>query len=128
MKAEAITQDCIIADSAEPKSIEELRRMGWNVQGAKKGPDSIRNGIDKIKGYKVWYTSSSANLHNEYSKYAWKLDKNNKPMNQPAGGDDHLLDSCRYACNFLLYESMPMSTIKKTNNTFIINTNFDEAF
>src|ERR1700761_354053 len=52
----------LIADSAEPKSIEELRRLGWNIKGAKKGADSIKNSIDILKRYKLNITRKSVNL------------------------------------------------------------------
>jgi phage terminase large subunit len=59
----------IIADSAEPKSIEELRRLGWYVTGAKKGPDSIVNSIDILKRYRINVTRQSVNLRNELGRY-----------------------------------------------------------
>lgn len=82
----------IIADSAEPKSIEELRRKGWNIQGAYKGTDSIRNGIDKIKQYEVYVDPSSTNILDEYAQYCWKSGSD-KPIDEY----NHALDAIRYA-------------------------------
>ena len=82
----------IIADSAEPKSIEELKRKGWNIQGAYKGPDSIRNGIDKIKQFEVFVDEASDDLRKEYELYSWKAGTD-KPIDE----HNHALDAVRYA-------------------------------
>src|SRR5437588_2565525 len=68
----------IIADSAEPKSIEELRRMGWHVTPAKKGADSVKLSIDILKRYKLNITRNSINLRNELARYKWKADLSGK--------------------------------------------------
>ncbi len=65
----------IIADSAEPKSIEELRRFGWRITGAKKGADSVKNSIDILKRYKLNVTRQSTNLRMELGRYKWKTDQ-----------------------------------------------------
>jgi len=84
--------DTIIADSAEPKSIEELRRLGYNIQKAYKGPDSIQSGINKIKQYEVYMNPESSNLHAEADLYCWK-EGTDKPIDQ----HNHLIDALRYA-------------------------------
>ena len=86
----------IVADSAEPKSIEELRRLGWNITGAKKSPDSINNSIDILKRYRINITRTSINLHNELSRYKWKTDGSGKSMNVPVDSWNHLVDPLRY--------------------------------
>lgn len=86
----------IIADSAEPKSIEELRRMGWNISAAKKGPDSVANSIDILQRYKVNITRASTNLRNELGRYKWKTDKAGRSVNQPVDSWNHLIDAFRY--------------------------------
>ena len=88
--------DIIYADSAEPKSIEELYRRGWNIKGAVKGPDSIQKGIDLIKQYKLIISTDSLNLIDEIRNYSWMKDKEGKYINRPVG-NDHVLDSLRYA-------------------------------
>ncbi|MES2266500.1 MAG: terminase large subunit [Bacteroidota bacterium] len=86
----------IIADSAEPKSIEELKRMGWFVTGAKKGADSIKNSIDILKRYKLNVTRNSVNLRKELEKYKWRTDKDGRTLNQPIDTCNHLIDPLRY--------------------------------
>lgn len=87
----------IIADSAEPKSIEELRRMDWNVHPALKGADSVNMGLDILKRYRINVTRSSSNLRDELSKYKWRTDKvTGNTMNQPIDAFNHLIDPLRY--------------------------------
>jgi phage terminase large subunit len=86
----------IVADSAEPKSIYELQMAGWAVIPAKKGPDSVRTGIDVLKRYKMHITRRSANLKKELSSYKWKVDRNGKTLNEPVDFNNHLLDPLRY--------------------------------
>jgi phage terminase large subunit len=86
----------IVADSAEPKSIEELKRLGWHVTGAKKGADSIKNSIDILKRYKLNVTRNSINLRKELERYKWKMDNSGKTINQPVDTFNHLIDPLRY--------------------------------
>jgi phage terminase large subunit len=86
----------IIADSAEPKSIEEVHRMGFNIHGANKGKDSIQNSIDILKRYKLHVLRGSVNLIKELNSYKWKQDKNGNPLNEPVDFNNHLCDSLRY--------------------------------
>lgn len=92
----------VIADSAEPKSIAEVRLYGINVLPCKKGADSIRHGIMGVQDQKVFVTKSSVNLIKEYRNYMWDVDKNGKQLNKPEGGKDHLMDAVRYAMNSLV--------------------------
>lgn len=86
----------IVADSAEPKSIEEIRRMGWNIEESKKGPDSIKNGIDILKRYKINITANSINLKRELNRYIWKKAKTGEQVNVPIDAYNHLIDALRY--------------------------------
>lgn len=87
----------IIADSAEPKSIEELRRLGLNrIKPAAKGPDSIKNGIQNIQSYKIVVHPSCSNIIVELSNYVWDT-KDGKALNKPIDDYNHLLDALRYA-------------------------------
>jgi len=86
----------IVADSAEPKSIEELRRLGLHVTGAKKGADSIINSIDILKRYTLNITRQSVNLRNELGRYKWKTDRSGKNLNVPVDSWNHLIDPLRY--------------------------------
>lgn len=86
----------IVADSAEPKSIEELKRLGYPVIGAVKGADSINQGIDAIKRYPLYIHSQSKNLIEEFSSYLWAKDKDGKPTNKPIDKFNHGIDAGRY--------------------------------
>lgn len=84
------------ADSAEPKSIEEIRREGKMIKGATKGRDSILFGIQLMQGQEYLVTSQSINLIKELRGYIWDTDKTGKRLNKPRGGNDHLIDALRY--------------------------------
>jgi phage terminase large subunit len=88
----------IIADSAEPKSIETLHRLGHNVKGAKKGPDSVRAGIDIMKRYSLKIHESSADVIKEFRNYKWSTDKDGRMLPKPVGLNDHSIDAVRYVC------------------------------
>jgi phage terminase large subunit len=80
----------IIADSAEPKSIEEIRRRGWRIRPVTKGQDSVRSGIDKLKQYPIRVHKDSINVISELRNYSWKKDyKTNRPMNKPEDENNH---------------------------------------
>lgn len=86
----------IVADSAEPKSIEELKRMGLYIMPAKKGTDSIKNGLDILQRYKLNVTKNSTNLITELRTYSWNTDKSGKALNVPIDAYNHLIDPLRY--------------------------------
>ena len=88
--------ELIIADSAEPKSIEEIRRLGYMIKGCTKGKDSILFGIQLMQNQEYLVTSSSLNLIKELRGYVWDSDKSGKQLNKPRGGNDHLIDALRY--------------------------------
>jgi phage terminase large subunit len=85
----------VFADSAEPKSIEEIYRMGWNVKPTIKG--SINIGIDIIRRYKLHATESSFNLIKELRNYKYIEDKNGNITNNPVDNFNHALDALRYS-------------------------------
>jgi len=91
-----IGNDEVIADSAEPKSIEEIYQMGINIHPAIKGQDSVRAGINKIKEFKIKVTARSRNVIRELKHYKWKMDKNGESLNEPVKLFDDLLDAMRY--------------------------------
>ena len=86
----------VYADSAEPKSIDEIRRYGINIKGVTKGKDSINYGIDVMQRNEYLVTSSSTNLIKELRSYCWDTDKTGVRLNKPAGGNDHAIDAFRY--------------------------------
>lgn len=87
----------VIADSAEPKSIDEIRRLGPMILPATKGPGSINQGIQYVQQQKISVTKRSENIWNEYSNYAWLVDKEDNTLNKPKPGYDHAMDAIRYA-------------------------------
>lgn len=90
-------EDVIVADSAEPKSITEIRKDGWNIIGAEKGQDSIRSGIDAVRRYKLNVTEDSSNLIKELRNYKWREDADGQKDNRPVDAFNHALDALRYA-------------------------------
>ena len=89
--------DEIWADSAEPKSIEELHRMGWNIKPTAKGSDSVMAGIDILKRHKLYITKESKNTIKEMQNYKWQEDKNGNLLNKPIDTFNHAIDATRYA-------------------------------
>ena len=91
-------RDEIYADSGEPKSIEEIYRMGWNIKPATKGRDSVNIGIDMLKRYALHITKESTNTIKEFRNYKWKEDKNGIVLNTPVDMFNHSIDAIRYGC------------------------------
>lgn len=87
----------IICDSAEPKSIEELKQLGLKTLPAKKGKDSIKNGIQHIQNYRIIIHPRCVNFITEINNYSWAKDRYGKPVNQPVDMFNHLMDALRYA-------------------------------
>ena len=90
------SNEMIVADSAEPKSIEDLRRASFRIEGAKKGADSIRNSIDTLQAFKLHVTKSSINLIKELRNYKWVTDNDGKHTSQPIDNYNHAIDAVRY--------------------------------
>jgi len=88
--------DEIVADSAEPKSIQELRDMGWNVFAAVKGPDSVRNGIIQMQAMQIYIIKGSTNIVKEFSTYSWRKDSQGKVTPVPQDMFNHAIDGVRY--------------------------------
>ena len=89
--------DEIFADAAEPKSIDEIKLHGWNIKPAPKGPDSVRQGIDKVNQYRQFWTKRSLNAIKEMRNYRYIADKNGTITNKPTDCWNHALDARRYA-------------------------------
>ena len=88
----------ITADSAEPKSIDELRNLGlYRVSAANKGKDSINNGIQYIQDFEIIIHPRCVNFLTEISNYTWDKDKFGNKLNKPIDDFNHLLDAFRYA-------------------------------
>ena len=92
----------IYMDSSEPRLIDELRRMGWNIRPSLKGRDSVNAGIDLLKRYKIHITKESNNAIQEFRNYKWKEDKTGKLINTPEDKNNHIIDAVRYATYSIL--------------------------
>ena len=88
-----------IADSAEPKSIDEIASYGVSIMPASKGKDSILQGIQYVQDQRISVTKRSLNLIKEYRNYLWLTDKDGKIVNEPSPIFNHCMDSIRYAIN-----------------------------
>lgn len=86
----------IWADSAEPKSIEEIRRAGFNIKSVEKGKDSIVYGISVLQDKEILVTKPSINLIKELRSYSWDTDKAGKKLNKPIDDFNHAIDALRY--------------------------------
>ncbi len=93
----------VMADSAEPKSIDEIKAYGINIMPCKKGKDSVRQGIQLVQDQPIAITKRSVNVIKEYRNYLWAQDKDGKYIqpNEPVKGNDHGLDAIRYAMETL---------------------------
>lgn len=89
-------KELITADSSEPKSIAELREGGLRVKPARKGPDSIRNGIQFIQDFKIIIHPRCVNFITEISNYTWEKDKFGNMLNRPIDDFNHCMDALRY--------------------------------
>ena len=90
--------DCIVvADSAEPKSIDEIKLYGVTIMPCVKGKNSIKSGIQFVQSQPIAYTKRSKNIKTEYDSYAWLVDKDGNTLNEPDPKcDDHAMDAGRY--------------------------------
>jgi len=97
-----VLQTLVIADSAEPKSIDEIKSYGINIQPASKGSDSVEHGIQFIQDKRMSMTKRSINVIKEYRNYLWKTDKDGKILNIPEHSFSHSMDAIRYAMSSLV--------------------------
>lgn len=98
----------IVADAAEPKSIAELRRLGINrIIGATKGPDSVKNGIDRLQRYDIIIDERCPKTIEEFENYTWVKDKKTgEYINQPVDTFNHHIDSIRYGTQNVMKQKM----------------------
>lgn len=92
----------IYADSAEPKSIDELKKYGHRIYPAKKGPDSIIYGIGLLQEQQLFVTKRSINIKQELTNYSWKKDKDGNTLNTPIDNWNHQIDAIRYLATMKL--------------------------
>ena len=96
------SKSLIIADSAEQKSIEEIRRLGiQRIKASVKGPDSVIHGIQRVQQYNLIIHPSCQNIITELENYSWQKDKNGEYINKPQDSFNHYLDALRYSLQCL---------------------------
>lgn len=86
----------VIADSADPRLIQEISNGGIKIYPVEKGPRSINAGIDKMQGMEIFITKRSYNLQREFRNYVWAKDKDGNYINEPEDHDNHGIDAARY--------------------------------
>ena len=106
----------VVADSAEPKSNDEIKSYGVNLVPVVKGKDSIKQGIQYVQDQKISVTERSINLIKEYRNYLWKTDKNGQIINEPEGGLDHALDAVRYRLSSMKPQREAKKSYKSNNS------------
>lgn len=92
----------VIADSAEPKSIDEIRSYGVVIMAAEKGKDSVLQGIQLVQGQRISVTKRSNNIIKEFRNYLWLTDKNGTIINEADHTWSHAMDAGRYGMGSLL--------------------------
>ena len=97
VKLNATNSDLVIADSAEPRLIDELKHKGLNIRPTIKGPDSVRAGIKRLQDYKLVVTPDSNNIVKELNNYVW----HDKKSDTPIDNFNHAIDAIRYAFMYL---------------------------
>lgn len=108
----------VVADSAEPKSIDELATYGIPIIGADKGKDSVKNGIDLVQDQQISVTKRSVNIIKEYRNYLWETDKEGKILNVPEHGFSHSMDAIRYAIRSMPKLVQPLTAEQRRTRTF----------
>lgn len=96
MRSNSVGLSPVYADAAEPKSIAEIRRYGFNIKAADKGRDSINYGINILQQYNFKVTQRSTNLIKELRSYTWDKDKTGNKLNKPIDAFNHGIDAMRY--------------------------------
>lgn len=101
------TSDYIKADSSDPGSIDHLNSQGFNLDGAKKGPGSVKAGINWLQGYKIIIDPECEHAREAARQYTWQVDRiTKKKLNVPVHTFSHMWDATRYACeDHILTES-----------------------
>lgn len=97
LKQEGIQREEIFADSAEPKSIREIKNYGFRIMPTKKGRDSIMYGIGLLQEKDILVTKRSNHIKEELNNYMWKKDRDGETMNVPIDTFNHCIDAVRYA-------------------------------
>lgn len=113
IKKQGYAKESITGDSAEPKSIDELYDYGLRIKGAKKGRDSILNGIQWIQDLKIIIHPRCTNFITEISNYTWDKDRFGKTLNIPVDDFNHLMDAMRYALEEYITGKVELNLFKE---------------
>lgn len=112
----------VIADCAEPKSIDEIASYGLPVLPSKKGQGSLLQGIQYVQGAKIYITKNSINILEEYENYSWDIDKDGNSINRPKDNYNHAMDAIRYAISsYFISKEEEISKPKNTNSAAYIH-------
>ena len=110
--ADTILMSCgnnkVYCDSAEPRTIYELKRRGVNAKAAKKGRDSILQGLTFMRQHKIFVHENSVEAIDEFKKYKWQEDNDGRVIDKPIDIYNHVADSCRYAVSTALGSRMKL--------------------
>ena len=109
------SQHQIIADCAEPKSIRELQAAGLWVTASPKGADSIINGLDILKRYKIHVTRRSTGILDNLRSYKWAKDRDGNTTNKPEDKNNHGIDALRYVALAKLREHREVRGVRRRN-------------
>src|SRR5699024_2181569 len=113
---ERIASEYITWDSAEPRSVQDLKRNGIKALPAKKGPGSSEHGINSLQGHKIVVDESCTETIKELAKYKYKVDKDGNVIAKPVDANNHLLDALRYARESEMIQNKP--TVKLFKHGF----------
>ena len=113
------SKDYVVADSSEPKSIDEINAYGFKVKRAVKGRDSINFGIDTLQQNDFYVTQRSTNLITELRSYMWEQDKTGKTINKPVDAFNHCIDPMRY----LASDKLTKKSTQKAHGVRLRNNN-----
>lgn len=117
----------VVADSSEPKSIAEIASHEVMIKGARKGSDSKLFGIQFVQNQRISVTKRSSHLIQEYQKYFWQTDDNDRIINKPQDGNDHALDAVRYAMTSIYPDyRQRLPTAKFATGKFVLD-NLDKG-
>ena len=115
IKYKGYSKEKIVGDSSEPKSIDDIKRQGvYKIKGARKGKDSILNGIQYIQDFKIYVHPKCENTLIELSNYVWDTKEGNV-INKPIDDYNHLMDALRYSI-----EDVRLSGVKLDRNKYNI--------
>ena len=125
-----LSKERIVADSAEPKSISELRHMGIRrMTGAKKGPDSVKNSIDQLQRCDIIIDERCPKTIEEFENYTWKKDKKTgEYINEPIDAYNHHIDSIRYGVQAVMNRKRTEDDMIGEENVYISGFTWGERF